>query len=186
LGQSKQPSGLEQWSKECFGSVSRQIQKLERRLRFLHNSDVSESIIAEEKEIECQLCELFEREEIMARQHSRVEWLREGDRNTAFFHAKAMARKRFNRITTLSHEDGTVCTDQAGIKGMVHEYYKSLFTSEPLSTVDTVINAIPEKVTDQMNEDLCKPYSNEEIKVALFQMGSTKAPGPNGFPAIFY
>jgi hypothetical protein len=42
---------------------------------------------------------------------------------------------------------------------------------------------MPGKVTDDMNSDLCKPYSDEEIKVALFQMIPTKASGSDGFPA---
>ena len=93
------------WSKVSFGSVRKEIAKFERRLKVLRNTPVDAATVAEERRVEKQLCELFEREEIMARQRSRVEWLREGDRNTAFFHAKASARKKTNQIKALVKED---------------------------------------------------------------------------------
>jgi hypothetical protein len=102
---------LTDWSKYSFGSVRREIQKWERKLRHLHTQDISEDVLAKEKQAERHLCELFEREEIMARQRSRMEWLQEGDRNTVFFFAKASARKKTNRITALAREDGSMCND---------------------------------------------------------------------------
>ena len=37
-----------------------------------------------------------------------------------------------------------------------------------------------------MNDDLMKPYSEEEVKKALFSMGDMKAPGSNGLHALFF
>lgn len=57
--------------------------------------------------------------------------------------------------------------------------------SEPSVSIDAVLEAIPEKVTEEMNEALCREYTNDEIRTALFQMGPTKALGPDGFPTFF-
>lgn len=122
----------------------------------------------------------------MARQRSRVEWLREGVRNTSFFHARVSRRQKANKIASLRWADGSKCEVQIEIKGMVQNFYENLFTSETCTSVDAVLDAIPSKVSSNMNEDLCKRYTHEEIGAALFQMGPTKAPGPDGFPALFY
>jgi hypothetical protein len=37
-----------------------------------------------------------------------------------------------------------------------------------------------------MNEELLKPFTKEEIFYALKHMGPLKAPGPDGFPAMFF
>jgi hypothetical protein len=44
----------------------------------------------------------------------------------------------------------------------------------------------PCKVMPTMNDSLARPFSQEEVKTALFQMFSTKAFGPHSFPACFF
>ena len=68
------------------------------------------------------LCELFEREEIMVMQRSRVDCLHEGDRNTRFFYPRATVQKCTNKIHCLARDDGSLCNSQVAIKGMVRKF----------------------------------------------------------------
>jgi hypothetical protein len=42
------------------------------------------------------------------------------------------------------------------------------------------------QVTEEENNLLIRPVTEEEVREAVFQMEHNKAPGPDGFPAEFY
>jgi hypothetical protein len=54
-----------------------------------------------------------------------------------------------------------------------------------ISLDESRMDDIPQ-VSDVENEQLVKPFSEEEVRHAVFQMEHNKAPGPDGFPAEFY
>jgi hypothetical protein len=69
---------------------------------------------------------------------------------------------------------------------MATSYFKELFTRDPNLDYDELLNLLQAKVTNEMNDNLCKDFSEEEISDALFQIGPLKVPGIDGFPACFY
>ena len=128
----------------------------------------------------------LEKEDEMWRQRSRINWFREGDRNTSFFHAKASARYTKNYIEGLFDEHGNWQEDENKIEEVVVDYYSNLFTSNKLENFTELLDAIQPKVSTNMNEELTRPFIAQEVKVALKQMYPLKAPGLDGMHPIFF
>jgi len=95
---------------EKFGSVRRKIEELRTRLAEL-NGMMDDDSRAEARRTAAAMDEMLYREEMMWLQRSHISWLREGDRNTKFFHQKAIWRSRKNRIKRLKAENGQWCDD---------------------------------------------------------------------------
>jgi hypothetical protein len=114
-------------------------------------------------------------EEIMEKQRSRIDWLHDGDRNTGFFHAEAKQRSCTNKIMHLKPEDGSLCMIPEEIEEMTSDFYKGLFTVQEHTSPAEVVQFVPRKVTDLMNEEPVVPFSEEEVKRALFMMQPNKA-----------
>ena len=129
---------------------------------------------------------LLDKEAKMWRQRSKVLWLKDGDRNTRFFHSKASQRRRRNYITQLHDASGRWCTQQAQVNATIVDFYQNLFTSANPSNFEEVVDLIPQVVTTEMNEKLVAEFTIEEVEVALKQMAPLIAPGPDGMPPLFY
>jgi hypothetical protein len=86
--------------------------------------------------------ELYEREEVMWRQRSRVQWLAEGDKNTRSFHLRASQRRKKNRICRLKWPDGEFTDSDHEMAALTRELYADLYRSEGVSWMEEVVSII--------------------------------------------
>ena len=52
--------------------------------------------------------------------------------------------------------------------------------------MERVIESVDHVVTEEMAQSLVRPYTEEEVRTALFQMHPSKSPGPDGMSPFFF
>lgn len=123
---------------------------------------------------------------ILWKQKSRELWLKKGDRNTKFFHLSTIIQRRHNNIDAIKFEDGSWVTSSKDIRLPFFNSFKSMFTKEEVFFPKHLDNLISPCITEEENSILQNIPTPEEIKATLFQMQDLKAPGLDGFPALYY
>ncbi|GKA76429.1 hypothetical protein Tco_0782890 [Tanacetum coccineum] len=116
-----------------------------------------------------------------------MEALRDGDRNTTYFHTSTIIRRKFNRIEALKNDADEWILDQDELKNMMVSFFRNLYsiTEEPPYNMELPIKYFPPITTSDF-EKLTRPFTVNDINEVIFSMGSYKAPGPDGFQAIFF
>jgi hypothetical protein len=114
---------------------------------------------------------------------ARLNWLREGDANSKFFHGILAARRRANAILFID-VDGVRVEGVANVRGAVfnhfRHHYKSLNNSRP-SVEDMMFKTL----SIEEGGSLMGLFSEDEIKQAVWNCDSYKSPGPDGIPLGF-
>jgi hypothetical protein len=150
-------------------------------------NDLSPELNLRKTDIHVQLFNLFAEEELLWYQRSHEKWLLEGDLNTSYFHRVANGRKRKNTMFSLKENDILI----EGTDNLISHttaYYKNLFGPAPGNILDFDASMWKphEKLSEEENSILTRPFSMEEVKFALFSMAPNKAPGPDNIPIEFY
>ncbi|XP_009124577.2 uncharacterized protein LOC103849567 [Brassica rapa] len=177
---------ISQWKRLNRNNAEERISSLRNKL---DNAVTSTAFSTEERNaIKDDLNQAYLEEEIYWKQKSRITWLRSGDRNTRYFHAVTKARRTRNTISSIQDEHGVIRKGHKEVAEVATTYFQNLFSSEEinLNLYNEVFLGFTPRVTQDMNDDLTKPITEEEVQAALFDMGPHRAPGPDGFSAVFY
>ncbi|KAL8160998.1 hypothetical protein V2J09_012487 [Rumex salicifolius] len=125
---------LIQWNKESFGNIHQQkaaiIASME-QTQLLVNANPSDSLIDDLHRLQCELDDVLDQEDLHWKQKSRELWLKGGDRNTAFFHASTIVRRRYNSIISLQDESDVWLVNKEDIERHITSLFVNLYKLPP-------------------------------------------------------
>ncbi|XP_031120447.1 uncharacterized protein LOC116023586 [Ipomoea triloba] len=177
------------WNRNVFGNIFSRKRTLENKIKAIQ-SDInyaSSSVLqSSERHLIKQLNDALDQEEMLWFQKSRRDWVRDGDRNTRFYHNSALIRRNRNRTRFLKVE-GSWTDDPAILSSHITNFFSSLFCRDPNGPDDT-LPPIDEarKISRAQADSLVRPASLDEVRKAIMGMKNFESPGPDGIPALFY
>ncbi|KAL0434333.1 UNVERIFIED_CONTAM: hypothetical protein Slati_2767600 [Sesamum latifolium] len=110
---------LIRWDKHVFGNVRQKIGELDKQICRLKQGLLSDTTRRQLRELRNEMVKLSNTEELTWKQRAKAMWLTEGDKNTAYFHARANERRIRNEVKALRDTSGTLSTDPNIIRSIV-------------------------------------------------------------------
>lgn len=91
-----------------------------------------------------------------------------------------------NCITKLRKEDGGFAEEEATKEVATNYFERKKNTFSIGARREELMGRIDPRVTQEMNDMLCKEFTKKEVVEALGSIGDLKGPGLDGMHALFY
>ncbi|KAK1317289.1 hypothetical protein QJS10_CPA05g01669 [Acorus calamus] len=181
---------LRQWHRSQIGNLQVRVHEAHQQLQQLMeleshqsvDSPISDSI----RSASNKLSALQRQSEMYWAQRARIQWLKEGDKNTRYFQHRVQRRRIRNRINMVRTSEGIIINDQEQIHHYVEKFFEEHWTSRQHSVIQIPENLLSRRVPMEMAAQLILPFTEEEVEWAVRRLPFNKAPGPDGFPGEFY
>ncbi|GKA62641.1 RNA-directed DNA polymerase, eukaryota [Tanacetum coccineum] len=161
---------------------------------------IKEDLIRIDKNLDSGVCSdetLSNRRDLMHRLHvlkqlevndfaqkAKIKWAIEGDENTKFFHG--IINKRRSQLSIRGvFVDGDWRTDSEDVKEVFKEHFATRF-KQPVHDHLKLNFSYPNRLSNGQVEDLDRCVSRDEIRVAVWDCGENKSPGPDGYTFEFF
>lgn len=177
------------FNREVFGDIFKRKREVENRLKGIQNTLErvdSMWLVRLENQLQHELDKILFQEEVLWYQKSREKWIKFGDRNTKFFHAQTVIRRKKNKIHGLNLPCGAWCTDDSMLQEEANKFFKNLFSSDAnTASAPLFVNNIPQLSAENVSS-LTQQVTRDEVLQALNNMHPFKSPGPDGFQGVFF
>ncbi|GJV82645.1 RNA-directed DNA polymerase, eukaryota, reverse transcriptase zinc-binding domain protein [Tanacetum coccineum] len=119
-------------------------------------------------------------------QKVRIQWLKEGDKNTSYFHRILKSRKHQGRVEFICGEDGSRYEGREVAGQFVKHFHSFLGTKHSVINMSFLGDIVSLKLTEEEVADMIIEVNDKEIKEAIFDIDSNKAAGRDGYSSCFF
>ncbi|GJY01758.1 hypothetical protein Tco_0359910 [Tanacetum coccineum] len=117
-------------------------------------------------------------------QKAKIKWVVEGDENSKFYHGMLNKKRSQSNIKGIM-VNGRWIDNPASVKHEFLEHFRCRFDKPPDNRARIDMN-FPNQLSDDQRDDLESMVTKEEVKGAVWDCGTDKSPGPDGFSFCFY
>ncbi|XP_049386507.1 uncharacterized protein LOC125850697 [Solanum stenotomum] len=155
-------STLSTWSKKEYGNIFSSVINFEEQLKVAEEDVIQQNTEENRTKLHliiAQYIKYLKLEASILKQKTQLQWFKEGDTNSKYFHSIMRGRRRNLFIHEIGHEE---------------------------SIREEILNCIPRMVTEEQNQTLQQMPNLEELTQVVFSMNPNSTAGPDGFGGKFY
>ncbi|GJZ39965.1 RNA-directed DNA polymerase, eukaryota, partial [Tanacetum coccineum] len=179
---------IREWNKENMLNMknvkAKHKEELEALEEIIDKGNGNEVVVNKRMEVVNTLQKIDKIHSFEMAQKAKVNWSIEGDENTSFFHGMLNKKRRQQNIRGIMI-DGIWIDNPIRVKDEFFQHFSSRF-DKPNARRAHIEMRYPKTITCDQQADLERDVSNEEIKRAVWDCGTDKSPGPDGFSFGFY
>ncbi|GAU42656.1 hypothetical protein TSUD_398610 [Trifolium subterraneum] len=175
-------AALKEWHKAHVQNLPSRIDSLKYRVSELDQKGEEEVLSGDEvAELHGATADIHSLSRLHASiswQQSRSLWLKDGDVNSKYFHSILAGRRRRNAISTIQ-VGGVALEGVSSIRQAVFSHFASHFKNSNVGRPG-VDNLQFKRLDHSESSSLTKPFTENEVKSAVWDCDSYKSPGPDG------
>ncbi|XP_043705048.1 uncharacterized protein LOC122654841 [Telopea speciosissima] len=180
---------LKTWTRDYFGDIHQNVRNAEdgvTRAEFEYETNPTEQALSALRSAWGHLNRVLLQEEIFWKEKSRVKWLKEGERNTRFFHSIVNVKRKRSGICKIKNAQGEWILDKEGVNEEAIKYFSDIFSPGSTTSHEDLLNSIPTIISVEENNLLAVTPGFDEVKEAIFALSKDSALGPDGFTGHFF
>lgn len=124
---------LKQLHRQHYSNLTARIDEttteLSEILNNLQASPFDESLIKQEEEVGRKLQMLEKADLSLTAQKAKIQWMKEMDFNTSYFHARVKEKMHSSKIVTVINSQGQLLTEHSEVQQEFVRFYKELFNT---------------------------------------------------------
>ena len=174
------------WNRSVFGHTQTRIQEIKDQIKSVQALDPTQANLSVKAALNLELNNWLEREELKWKQKSKELWLKEGDRNSKFFHLSIVVCRRRNFIAEIKLPNQQWIHSRTDIERYFTDHFVELFQSTSPDIPRVLDELFTLSILNEDNANISRIPDYQEVKDVIWSMHPLKAPGPDGFSGIFF